>query len=128
MPREYYTAEEPGKDVRTYTSSDYPHGIISVMCVTAPEHSSVSPLVLKQLFEKLTPNKKKVDKETPIKLDEYSGTEWEITNDVDTPQNGCKVRGYVAGRRVYILMAYGTKPWINSDGIKKFMDSLEIIP
>jgi len=126
IPSDYYTVEK-GSDVRTYTCSDYPHGIMSVMVATAPEHSSFSPAVLKEFVEKLTPNKKSVDKEGPVKIGELTGTQWDITNNVDSPQNGCQVRGFIVGRKLYVLMAYGTKPWINSTDIKQFMDSFEVM-
>ncbi len=125
LPGDYFTAEK-GSDIRTYTCTDYPHGLLSVMCALAPEQSAFSQQVLKQLVDKLTPNKKSIDKESPIKIQDNDGTEWQITNNGDAPQAGCLVRGLIVGRRLYIIMAYGTKPWLESDAIKGFMDSFEV--
>lgn len=125
LPGDFTTVEKA--DVRTYTCADYPHGLISAICATSAEDSKFTPEVLKQLVEKLTPNKKQVDRESPVKVNGIDGTQWDITNNSDTPQEGCQVRGFIVGRKLYILMVYGTKPWIKSDAIKQFMDSLEVV-
>jgi hypothetical protein len=125
LPGDFTTVEKT--DVRTYTCADYPHGLISAMCATAPEGTTFSAAVLKQLVDKLTPNKKSTDKEGPVTVNGVAGTQWDITNNVDTPQDGCQVRGFIVGRKLYILMVYGTKPWINSAAIRQFMDSLEVL-
>jgi hypothetical protein len=124
MPGDFTTVEKAG--VRTYTCADYPHGLITAICATSSENSPFTPVVLKELVEKLTPNKKQVDKESAVKVKGIEGTQWDITNNGDAPQDGCQVRGFIVGRRLYILMVYGTKPWIESDAIKQFMDSLEV--
>jgi hypothetical protein len=78
--------------------------------------------------DKLTPTKKSVDREAPVEVNGSRGRQWDITNDVESPQKGCQVRGFIVGRRVYIIMAYGTKPWINSKSVRQFMDSFQVLP
>lgn len=124
LPGDYTTVEKT--DVRTYMCTDYPHGMISVMCATAADDAGFSPTILKQLVEKLTPNKKSIDQESTIKVNGVEGTQWDITNNVDTPHDACQVRGFIVGRKLYIVMVYGTKPWIKSDAIAQLMDSIEI--
>jgi hypothetical protein len=124
LPGDFTTVEKAG--VRTYTCADYPHGLLTAICATAAENAPFTPAVLKELVEKLTPQKKQFDRESSVKVNGIEGTQWDITNTGDAPQDGCQVRGFIVGRRLYILMVYGTKPWIESDAIKQFMDSLEV--
>lgn len=133
LPADYSAAQKGSshspadKGCNTYTAADYPHGLMMAMCLTAPEHSTFSPLVLKELVEKLTANKKSLDDEGAVTVNGRAGRQWDVTNAGDAPQDGTRVRGFIVGRKMYILMAYGTKPWLNSDGIKQFMDSLEVM-
>jgi len=39
-----------------------------------------------------------------------------------------KIRAYLAGRRFYVLCAVGTKPFLASENVNQFFESLELVP
>lgn len=47
---------------------------------------------------------------------------------IDAADSRARVRAYLAGRRFYLVCAIGTEPFLASDNVKQFFDSLEIIP
>jgi len=129
LPSGYETKVQTGNEQRVaiYTVEDYPHGTYEITCNTAPPHSAFSPLLLKKTIDSRK-DIKKVDGSQPIQIGEFTGTAWDVTLQAPSPHDSGKIIGVITGPRMYVLTAFGTKPWLESAGVRQFLQSFELIP
>lgn len=129
LPPGYETKVQTANEQRVaiYTVEDYPHGTYEITCNTAPPHSAFSPLLLKKTIDSRK-DIKKVDGSQPIQIGEFTGTAWDVTLQTPSPHDSGKIIGVITGPRMYVLTASGTKPWLESAGVKQFLQSFELIP
>lgn len=112
----------------TAIGADLPHGIYMFLSMSGPDNEDMTVAQIKPLIKAVVEGMKaEVSTETPIKLKDYHGLEMlgkvKVEADVEAV-----ARGYVAGKKLYIVSAMGTKVWMQSSAVSRFFDSLEIAP
>ncbi|HEY9788712.1 MAG TPA: hypothetical protein V6D17_25210 [Candidatus Obscuribacterales bacterium] len=113
-----------------FKAREWPHGVYEVQVLTLPEHSGLSPLALDELCAKIAEGpgdfgKAVITAQNEISAGGNSGRHLEMSFK-ENKTNGAKARVYSIGRRVYILTASGTKPWLKSAAVNGFLDSLQV--
>lgn len=131
----------PGKPAMEYSNAmgmrqvDYvyqePHGQYHISYLILP--GQAVPDRIPVLFDKLSQSfaktcKGTLGKRTSINLRGYPGIQIELTKIQGKDDLAASLKIYVVRRYIYVIAASGTKPFVNSPVVEKFMDSLAVSP
>ena len=128
MPRQFtkkFQSEGTGAKVGTYSGSDYPHGTLTLTCASVPQNCAASSL----LIDRIATDKrlvKEVKKLSTCQLDGTQGKQFDVITTKSSPQDSGRIKGFVSGQNLYLMSAFGSKPWLESSTVEQFFNSLEI--
>lgn len=126
MPVQFQKKDLNGQ--MTAVGADLPHGIYMFLSMTGPDNEDLTVEKIKPLIKAAVEGMKaEVSTETPIKWKDYDGLELRGRVRVEADVEAV-ARGYVAGKKLYIVSAMGTKVWMQSKAVTRFFDSFEITP
>jgi len=112
----------------TAMGADLPHGIYMFLSMTGPDDEELTPEKIKPIVRAAIEGMKaEVDTESSVKLKDYDGLEMRGKVKVEADVQAI-ARGYVAGKKLYLVSAMGTAVWINSKDVTRFFNSFEITP
>jgi len=112
----------------TAMGADLPHGIYMFLSMTGPDDEELTPDKIKPIIRAAIEGMKaEVDSESSIKLKDHDGLEMRGKVKVEADVEAI-ARGYVAGKKLYLVSAMGTTAWVNSRDVTRFFNSFEITP
>ncbi len=128
MPRQFdrkFESAGTGAKVGTYSGGDYPNGTLMLTCASVPQNCAASTLLL----DRIATDKrsiKQVKNVTGCQMDGTPGRQFEVITTRLSPHHCGLIKGVVLGQNLYLLSAFGTKPWLESALVDRFFNSLEI--
>ncbi|HEY9786661.1 MAG TPA: TraB/GumN family protein [Candidatus Obscuribacterales bacterium] len=148
FPREGFSIWLPGQpkrsasliqsiDTVSFEFNEIPDGIYYIQCITIPvDESKLSipgPLLLDKLVAECTRKYNVIGRKT-ISIEGNPGREADYVPKTprDIPAGlgkediGARLRAVLVGRKVFMLLAVGKKPWLKCSHVNQFMDSLEL--
>ncbi len=128
MPRQFdrkFESAGTGAKVGTYSGGDYPNGTLMLTCASVPQNCAASTLLLDRIATDKR-SVKQVKNVTGCQMDGTLGRQFEVITTRLSPHDCGLIKGVVLGQNLYLLSAFGTKPWLESALVDRFFKSLEI--